>query len=296
MKRGFPAPSEQPKRSLRHRPPPPSAPYLGDLGSEEEGIGGPPYHEIPSRQRSRRPSQTSQTPSKRDQEKNELPASPTSSRTRRPSTTSPTPKRSHSTRSERTVQDPQAREVDALPVAAQARTRTFSDPKLSPLPPKDVPHTRPKRRESETSGRSQRSGQRQQTSNNYNNARVNDDDDLPPLETSRRPPRHPVLLPEYRYCQREELVKPMRAHHCSSCAKVRSNLFVSLRLFTDFLGQCVLMYDHHCPWIGQCVGAGNHKVIFKRSTLSPLSLIDLISSLLFSFNGVHCGHYGSLQH
>ncbi|TFK99973.1 DHHC palmitoyltransferase-domain-containing protein [Pterulicium gracile] len=63
----------------------------------------------------------------------------------------------------------------------------------------------------------------------------------------RRPPSTPVLLPEYRYCQRDNIVKPHRTHHCRAC------------------GTCILKYDHHCPWIGQCVGARNHRffVIFN---------------------------------
>lgn len=40
---------------------------------------------------------------------------------------------------------------------------------------------------------------------------------LPPLQNSRQPPRHPVLAPEYRYCQREGFVKPLRTHHCRIC-------------------------------------------------------------------------------
>jgi len=61
----------------------------------------------------------------------------------------------------------------------------------------------------------------------------------------RRPPPTPTLVPAYRYCGREGLVKPLRAHHCRAC------------------GKCVLKYDHHCPWIGQCVGARNHKFFLQ---------------------------------
>ena len=44
----------------------------------------------------------------------------------------------------------------------------------------------------------------------------------------------PVLTRHFdgsiRYCFQCKCVKPDRAHHCSVC------------------GQCVLKYDHHCPW------------------------------------------------
>ncbi|KZO98845.1 zf-DHHC-domain-containing protein [Calocera viscosa TUFC12733] len=62
-------------------------------------------------------------------------------------------------------------------------------------------------------------------------------ENLPPS----RKPNHPVLNPDRRYCYKCEVVKPYRSHHCSTCA-------------TD-----VLMFDHHCLWIGQCVGARNRK-------------------------------------
>jgi len=37
---------------------------------------------------------------------------------------------------------------------------------------------------------------------------------------ARRPPTVPVLLPEHRYCSRDGIVKPYRAHHCRSCGTV----------------------------------------------------------------------------
>ncbi|RKP38014.1 DHHC palmitoyltransferase-domain-containing protein [Dimargaris cristalligena] len=45
-----------------------------------------------------------------------------------------------------------------------------------------------------------------------------------------------------RYCRKCNMPKPDRAHHCSVCQV------------------CVLKMDHHCPWINNCVGHGNHKV------------------------------------
>ncbi|KAJ2774691.1 Palmitoyltransferase [Coemansia nantahalensis] len=42
-----------------------------------------------------------------------------------------------------------------------------------------------------------------------------------------------------RYCRICKGFKPPRAHHCSDCDR------------------CVLKLDHHCPWIGQCIGFAN---------------------------------------
>ena len=44
-----------------------------------------------------------------------------------------------------------------------------------------------------------------------------------------------------RWCRRSQAVKPPRAHYCSTCGRV------------------VLKMDHHCPWVGNCVGYGNYK-------------------------------------
>ncbi|KDQ55985.1 hypothetical protein JAAARDRAFT_158736 [Jaapia argillacea MUCL 33604] len=84
----------------------------------------------------------------------------------------------------------------------------------------------------------------------------------PRIPGERKPPSIPVLLPEYRYCYRDELVKPMRCHHCRSC------------------GTCVLRYDHHCPWIGQCVGAFNHKFFYIFLEWSSLFCLWTFSTVL----------------
>lgn len=44
-----------------------------------------------------------------------------------------------------------------------------------------------------------------------------------------------------RRCGFCELMQPLRAKHCNECQ------------------HCVRRYDHHCPWIGNCVGERNHK-------------------------------------
>ncbi|XP_037902911.1 palmitoyltransferase ZDHHC15B isoform X2 [Hermetia illucens] len=44
-----------------------------------------------------------------------------------------------------------------------------------------------------------------------------------------------------RFCEKCQIIKPDRAHHCSVC------------------GTCVLKMDHHCPWVNNCVNFSNYK-------------------------------------
>ena len=55
-----------------------------------------------------------------------------------------------------------------------------------------------------------------------------------------------------RYCEKCNLIKPDRCHHCSIC------------------GICILKMDHHCPWINNCVSFTNYKffVLFLGYTFA----------------------------
>ena len=47
------------------------------------------------------------------------------------------------------------------------------------------------------------------------------------------------IMPKRRFCKECLILQPYRTKHCKIC------------------NMCVAKYDHHCPWIGGCVGEKN---------------------------------------
>ncbi len=70
-------------------------------------------------------------------------------------------------------------------------------------------------------------------------------------------------------CKKCNIVKPPRTHHCNVCQK------------------CVRRMDHHCPWIGNCVGEDNLKNFLRFTGYATVAL--LVVSLLILFNYVIFG-------
>ncbi|CAD8054208.1 unnamed protein product [Paramecium primaurelia] len=59
-------------------------------------------------------------------------------------------------------------------------------------------------------------------------------------------------------CSECLIKKPERSRHCEFCKK------------------CIVVYDHHCPWVNNCIGAKNYFIYFSFISIIWINLIHIL--------------------
>ena len=64
-----------------------------------------------------------------------------------------------------------------------------------------------------------------------------------------------IKIKEIRHCAVCRIDQPLRTKHCRDC------------------GKCIATHDHHCPWLGVCVGEKNKKRFYLYLVVQLIQLV-----------------------
>jgi palmitoyltransferase ZDHHC9/14/18 len=70
---------------------------------------------------------------------------------------------------------------------------------------------------------------------------------------------HLGILKKIKNCNSCGIIRPFRSNHCADC------------------NNCVERFDHHCPWLGNCVAKRNYKYFFTFILILNFFIFYLIA-------------------
>jgi hypothetical protein len=71
-------------------------------------------------------------------------------------------------------------------------------------------------------------------------------------------------LYKLKYCESCNVFRPLRTSHCHDC------------------NNCVMGFDHHCVWLGTCIGKKNYTVFFHFVTVTLVYIVYILAFTIFS--------------